>query len=449
MICSCCGLKIIGKYHKIENGFICKRCWNDPNLFFPEKFKESENWDKILDIVSIKDDDVKVIELPVLKLKQKDVVLYTGKLKAKDLVKLYAVFILEENSLIGYQRELYEDKVKDLYDYLINFPVAIMPGLIISVREKLKFYPIENNFTIYNNDLGHISIPLSKGSLWVIDGQHRISVFEKIIGRIGDFYTGDEANQEYFLTLMDYEFPVTFIDSQDAIRHLNQKDVKLTPEDIERAIFYIINKTQRSISPSLKDTLQYSIKRSGLSGIPAIEKEPWRTEATAVAIDMNALDYSPFYKKINLSGRRGLNRPIQLNSFVSSLKPLYKNDIFSQLSHYDKKIFLLNYWKSILNNNRSAFSSNKYRNYLILKALGVYTLHLIIIDYINYCIQNKRSFMVVKNIRKFVNAFKDFNWAKKESSIANFGGMGGVREARIILIDHLSRKLEDFPNQEK
>lgn len=442
LVCACCGLKISEKYYKSKHGFVCERCWNDPNLFFPEKVRNSSKWEEASSILDLSKDPKETLSLTVVKLRQKDLTLYTGKMKAKDLLRLYAVFGFEEETLDGYQRDLYERKVNDLYGYLLDCPIAVMPGLFISIRDGSKFIPrvnLESNEK--DEDLGKLEIPIRKGALWIIDGQHRMGGFEKVLANIGQFQGNNSLEEDSFYDLMDYELPVTFIDSKEAIEVVNHSEgTELTPIDIERMAFFIFNKTQNRLSPSLKDTLQYCIKTSGMNGVPIIERESWRVDATAIAIDFNILNDSPFYSKINISGQRGLNRPIQLNSFVSSLKPLFGNQEFSQLHKSEKKEFLLQYWKAIKKMNESAFSDERYRNYLLLKAFGVYTLNHLCLEYVKLCSEKGFDFLDESNIETFINRIEGFDWSKATSPIAHFGGMGGVREALNILLDYLYKR---------
>ncbi len=439
LVCVCCGLKITGKYHEIERGKVCDRCWNDPNLFFPEKLKNSDKWEAVSTILNTNNDLAESLNLSVIKLRQKELTLYTGKMKVKDLLRIYGVFSFEEETLEGYQRELYENKVNDLYRYLIDCPVAVMPGLFISIREGVKYVP---RFKIDSNekddDIGTLNVPIKKGAIWIIDGQHRMGGFEKVLSNVAQFQGKNRFDQDSFQTLMNYELPVTFIDSKQAIDGLNHSQgSNLTPIDIERLAFFIFNKTQHRLNPSLKDTLQYCITTSGMSGIPIIERETWRVDATSIAIDFNSLDDSPFHNLINISGQRGLNRPIQLNSFVSSLKPLFRNVEFSILNNNEKKEFLLGYWKVIKRINESAFSEKKRRNYLILKVIGIYTLNYLCLEYIRTHTEQGRDFRDDSNISRFINRIKGFDWSKSTSPVAHFGGLGGVKEALSILTSYM------------
>lgn len=444
MICICCGLRIAGEYHIIEQGHLCERCWNDPNLFFPEKLKSTGKWDEIYSVLGPSSDTNETLKFPVIRLFQKGVKLYTGKLNAKNLIRLYAVFGFEEENLRGYQRELYDNKVNELYQYLVNCPIAIMPGIFISLRHGVKFVNrFDSESDEMGKDFGTLEVPMRKGAIWIIDGQHRIGGFEKALTKFGQIKSDTGYEEDPNVNLMDYELPVTFIDSTEAVELVNDYNgTKVTSEDIERVAFFIINKTQKRISPSLRDTLQYCITRSGMNGIPVIDRELWRSDATSIIIDLNALENSPLYNKINISGQRGMNRPIQLNSFVSSLNPLYKKEKFSILNNDEKKILLFRYWKSLRQIDEKPFRETDYRNYLLLKALGVYTVNLLILDYMRICDEENVNILDEINIIKFTKRLKGFDWSKETSPIKSFGGMKGVKEAHHVLINYMYEEKE-------
>ena len=380
--------------------------------------------------------------MDVIKLNQKNVNLYSGKLKIKDILNLYAIFNFEEETLQGYQRELYEDQVNDLYQYIKECPIAIIPSILISIREGINFS--RYNFNNDNeSDFGILEVPVKKGAFWIIDGQHRIGSFEKFLANIGQFKTGDPDFNSYLDTFLNYEVPITFIDSYQAINVIEKsQNIKLVPTDVERAIFFIINKTHKRLSPSLEDALQYCIRTSGVKGIPSIDKDKWRAEATAISIQLNFDQFSSLYRKINISGIRGLNRPLQLNSFVSSLKPLYSIKKFCEYSMDNKKELLFSYWNSIKIINKEAFNESEYRKYLILKSIGVYSLNLLLCEYIK--LETDGNVLLNKeNIEKFANNIKGFDWRKKDSPIANFGGMKGVKEAHKLLLNYIYRNKSD------
>jgi len=429
-----CGLSISGKYHVTARGNICDRCWNDPNLFFPEKMKENGTYATITNVFKIADED-KLLDIPVIKLKQKNLVLYTGKIKAKELLHLYGVLSFQEGSLTGYQRELFKTQTEELAKYILECEIPLIPGIFLSIRGGAEFRCINE----LNSDFGMLQIPATRGALWIIDGQHRIGGFEELLSTLFEIQ-GDQL-ESYIDEIFNYDVPITFLDTKNAVLTIRSNSEELLTEpDIERLAFFIINKTQRRLNPSLKDTLQYIISRAGIRGVPSIEREKWRTVAAAIGIDFNSQKGSPWYNYINISGERGLNRPLQLNSFVSSLQPMLKNKYFSSISFKEQKSFILKYWTCIKIINKPAFERETYFNYLILKTLGVYTLNRLALDYINDCKKMNIDFNDLDNILKFIEKLGGFDWGKQSSPIASFGGVKGVREARNVLLNYMSEK---------
>lgn len=339
MICACCGYEIKGKVYSVENGqkSVCKKCWNDPNLFFPEKIAKDERLKLLSRIAGESRDQERSIDVSVIRLRQKDIEMYMGKMKVNDLLDLAELDKFKEEELEGYQREEYEERTSELVDYLTQCPLAIMPALLVSLRETV-FKPQEG-------DSGILRIARKKGAIWMIDGQHRIGGFAKIRDR---FIFSKAVDPSVFSSLMDYELPVVFVDSARATGKIRSGLVGandgFSSEDIERTIFFIVNKTQKGISPSLKDALLYRIKTSGIQGLPIVEKEGWRILGAEIGISMTRDDESPLKDKINVSGKRDTGRLIQLNSFVSSLQALLFDKEFSSLSQDDKLKFFKAFW---------------------------------------------------------------------------------------------------------
>ena len=383
------------------------------------------------------------IRLPVIKLRQKNIILYVGKLKARTVLLLYGVSIFEEDTLNGYQREIYENEIADLYEYITECPVAVMPGLFISLRDGANFTAISSGSSSKDNeDVGTLEIPIKRGAIWIIDGQHRIGSFDKVLSEIGHLQNETSSSGSAFSELLDYELPVIFVDSQEIVTKLNGIDRRsITPVDIERTIFYIINRTQKRIPPSLKDTLQYCIKKSGVNGIPIIEREEWRTIATKITIKMNQSENSPLRQRINISGMRGRNEPIRLNSFVSSLRPLFFNDSFAELEFNKKLEFLLAYWKVVEEMNKKAFRQETFSDYLILKAVGIYSLNLLGSDYLQWCKAMDYDPANQDSIRAFLQPIKSIDWNRLTSPFAHSSGMSGVKEIHKLLLQEISGEI--------
>ena len=64
----------------------------------------------------------------------------------------------------------------------------------------------------------------------------------------------------------------------------------------------------------------------------------------------------------------------------------------------------------------------------------------IALDYINNCNKLNIEFNDLDNILKYIEKIDGFNWNKKNSPIASFGGAKGVREARKIILDYMSEQ---------
>jgi DGQHR domain-containing protein len=471
MICSCCGFEIEGKSHSIDNGkrSICDSCWNNPEMFFPEKIKEDERLRLLSQIAKTNVSRSEFIEVQAIKLVQKGIQMYVGKMKVNDILSLYELDKFKEEELEGYQRERYEERTSELVGYIEKSPLAVMPAILAGLRETA--------FRSIEGDLGVLKIKRKKGALWIIDGQHRIGGFSKIREQ---FYFSKNLGAPLYSDLMEYELPVVFIDSKGAaekVKGKGQKQVSpLSAEDIEKTVFFVVNKTQRGISPSLRDALLYSIKTSGIEGLSIVDREGWRIMGAQIGINLNCRETSPLKAKINVSGQRNSGKPIQLNSFVSSLETLFKDKEFSELSTESKIDFLEAFWCSIKTLIPEAFgSSEKYREkeefgrrfssnigkgsdkrrhenqsenrYLLFTALSIYTLHRIARDLLHLAFRKgvdfkQKEFFVVE-----LNPIKSFDWKAKTSPFSALGGMKGVSKAYDLLSEVIGQEKYPYARQ--
>jgi len=435
MICSCCGYEINGKSHSIESGnkFVCEKCWNNPDLFFPEKIQEDERLQLLSKLASNSINQQGAILVKVIKLVQKDIEMYIGKMKVSDILDLYELDKFKEEELEGYQREQYEERTNDLVEYLSKCPLAVMPALLVSLRK--------TEFKQQNGDFGILSIPRKKGSIWIIDGQHRIGGFGKIREK---FIFSKSINPSLFSDLLNYELPIVFVDSTIATKKIaskiDQNCNSFTPEDIERTIFFIVNKTQKGISPSLKDALLYRIKASGIQGLSIIEKEGWRIIGAEICIALNKRKSSPIEGKVNVSGKRETGKPIQLNSFVSSLQPLLLDHDFKKLNNDDKIDFLENYWAALQDLFPEAFDRKTEKEYMILKSLGVYSLNWLAKDVFQACLKHGIDFRNKVILRDMLASLRSFDLSTKTSPLSALGGMKGASKAHDLLLEAFKKE---------
>jgi DGQHR domain-containing protein len=460
MICNCCGYKIKGKPYPIENGKrnVCEKCWNNPEMFFPEKIKHDQRLALLSEMAQMRDNQNGTIEVQAIRFVQKEIEMYVGKMRVNDILSLYELDKFKEEELEGYQRERYEERTSQLVEYLEKSPLAVMPALLVSLRK--------TNFASLDGDLGVLKIARKKGSLWIIDGQHRIGGFSKIKDR---FFFSKSLGASLYSDMMDYEFPVVFVDSNRAAQKIQEKDLQhaasLSAEDIERTIFFIVNKTQRGISPSLKDALLYSIRTSGIKGLSLVDKEGWRIVGAQIGITLNCKENSPLRARINISGQRNSGKPIQLNSFVSSLETLFKDKEFAGLSTDDKVCFLEAYWSSLKDLLPEAFKSEENckengfqirkkptvgigrnrakknnkenrkqeRKYLLLSALGIYAVHKLARDILHSAIKEDIDFRQAESLKERLEPIEAFDWEAKTSPLSALGGMKGVSRAYELL----------------
>jgi len=366
--------------------------------------------------------------------------------------------------LEGYQRERYEERTSQLVEYIAKSPLAVMPAILVGLRQI--------NFASVNGDLGILKIERKKGALWIIDGQHRIGGFSKIREQ---FFFSKCLGASLFSDLMEYELPVVFVDSNGAAEKVKKKGLQqsspLSAEDIEKTIFFVVNKTQRGISPSLKDALLYTIKTSGIEGLSIVDREGWRILGAQIGITLNCKETSPLRAKINISGQRNSGKPIQLNSFVSSLETLFKDKEFSELTVNNRICFLEAFWSSvrklipeafgIVESSKSEeefgkrFSSNigkrsghsqpnqqtkDQTKYLLLTALGIYALHRIARDLLHIALKKKVDYRQADFFEKVLRPIKSFEWTAKESPLSALGGMKGVSKAYDLLSEVIGQE---------
>lgn len=472
MICCCCGFEAKEPIHKTDNGkkVVCNNCWNNPDMFFPEKIEEDQRLTLLSKMAQERGNNDGILEITAIKLSQKGVDMYVGKMRVIDILNLYELDKFKEEELDGYQRDRYEERTVQLVEYIEKSPLAVMPALLVGLRE--------THFDLIQNDLGILKIYRKKGAIWIIDGQHRVGGFSKIKDQ---FMFTKKLGASMFSDLMEYEMPVVFIDSAGAADKIkpNTTDitvVKLSPQDIEKTIFFIVNKTQRGISPSLKDALQYSIKTSGIEGLSLVDKEAWRICGTQIAIRLNCREDSPLKAMINIGGQRNSGKPIQLNSFVSSLEPLFKTKSFLDISIEDKIDFLNAYWLALkcivpqafvgrevskksgeefgkrfaLNINdksKKKQQGKKSERYLLLTSLSIHTLHRIARDLLYSLTQKGMDTDNPQYYENLLLPLKTFNWKScPDGPLSALGGMKGVGKAYDLLSDKLGQEKYKEPN---
>jgi DGQHR domain-containing protein len=468
MICSSCGFEIKDKRHGPYDGrFVCDNCWNNPALFFPDKMsqtieniaqndiKSDINQFNTVEIIDIYQNFPKIksqplegiwknianvkLKIKVIKIQQKGMPLYIGKVQAKELLLLATSDQWRDEILDGYQREKFREKTNEIKKYLEGCSISIVPAILASFGDA--------KFLSSDEEIGILEVPLRPGAISILDGQQRTGGFEEIYREIKKLQTKHSLpNREELIKkytdLLSFEIPIVFVDSKaiiEKMRNESPDNLTVKQSELEGAFFFIINKTQKPVNPSLKDELAYKTLKAGITGIPIIEKEKWRTEIVPVVNELNK-DSSPFEGLINLGGSTSNGHPVPLFSFVSSLKPLFDNISFKELSFDQKTKFLINYWACIRGMYPKGFDQKTRKQFLLLRTTSIYAFNYLSNDIYTWCIDEGIDPYNVKSIEKFLGPLGDFNWDKDTSPFAFLGGGKGVRKAHEVLLKELSEK---------
>lgn len=468
MICSSCGFKIKNQRHGPYGGrFVCDNCWNNPALFFPDKMTQTiENIAKIdikngideyntVEIIDIYQNFPNIksqpldglwknianvkLKIKVIKIQQKGMPLYIGKVQAKELLLLATSDRWRDEVLDGYQREKFHEKTNEIKKYLEGCSISIIPAILASFGEA--------QFLSTNEEIGILEIPLIPGAISILDGQQRTGGFEEIYRDIKKLQVKHSVpNREELIKkytdLLSFEIPIVFVDAKAIIEQMRKESAEnltIKQSELEGAFFFIINKTQKPVNPSLKDELAYKTLKAGITGIPIIEKEKWRTEIVPVVNELNK-EASPFEGLINLGGTTSKGHPVPLFSFVSSLKPLFDNIRFKELDFDQKKTFLINYWACIREMFPETFNEETRNQFLMLRTTSIYAFNYLLSDVYSWCLDDGLDPFDIISIKKFLGPLSNFDLDKQTSPFAFLGGGKGVRKAHKVLLKELSEK---------
>ncbi len=481
-VCLCCGLSFDGKTRRVRGPYrtgpyiwVCEACWSLPFLFFPDKVADiRQDGRYVLQDSGIMrryltsqrliypapitevGKSMDTIQVPVIRLEQKDVPVFSGKMKAKDLLALYDIKRFSQEEMDWYQRQRFQKKANDMKKFLATCPIAVVPAVLLGVSEGVVFTPVGGE------DIGIVEIPRVKGVVNMIDGQHRLAGFDEALNEIqrlesakklGQLIKEQEQRLKVLHELMEYDIPVVLVDSRAATKAAEANRVKqfrsreLTPVEAERVIFFILNKTQKGLNPSHKDQLAYRIWYSGIRGIPVIEEEEWRAHATRIVEALNN-ESSPLANHIVDATSTGMGRRVRLSSFVGSLGDLFdipeffdsdteeKDENFRNEQFKREYEYVSTFWSAIRGMYGEAFSDTS--GHLLLRSLSVYAVNRLAADVFTWSLEDK-SDPNKKNIEKFLAPLEDFDWSKEKSDIKGFGGQQGALEAYKLLLTKLEK----------
>ena len=331
-----------------------------------------------------------MIRLNVLRFEQNGQVMFASIIRASELLRIVAIDVRDEllNSS-GYQRQRDETRCRQIAEY-INRPTSVLPGsILLNLRGSSSYQP-DN----HNQGRGILLIPDKKGSAWVVDGQHRLGGFE--------------------YTERDLSLPVVFFDN------LARRQEMLN--------FSVINDTQKGINTSLTLSLLGELRESDAY---------WKIRAHDIIYSLNNDPESPWYERVNMTGARGMHRPVNLASFANSLKPLLRPDSFFQTLEITDQIYLLKqFWRVLRDMYPDAWCEPS--RHILLKTFGVYVMSQVALYVFQLCAANQGDFSQ-EQIKEYLKPIGDFDWHQNTSPFHAMGGMKGCKEATSTLINKLPK----------
>ena len=330
------------------------------------------------------------IQIQVSRFEQNGQVMFVGMMNSSDIIRIADVDVRDEQTNPnGYQRYRDESRCRRIAEF-INEPTSALPGsILLNLRGSATFVSDSEE-----DSHGMLLIPNRKGTAWIVDGQHRMGGFE---------YT----EREFML-------PVVLFEN--------------LPRRQEMINFSIINDTQKGINTSLTLSLLGELREN---------IEDWKIQAHDIAYQLNRDPDSPWFERINMTGAKGMHRPVNLASFANALKPLLRQHGFFQTMDLNDQVLLL---KRFWNATRDMFPDawSEPRRHILLKTLGVYAMSQVAAYVFELCAANGGDFSQ-KRMQEYLSPLVGFDWHRNTSPFRALGGLKGSKEAAATLIDRLPK----------
>ncbi len=230
------------------------------------------------------------IQLDILKIEQPIGQIYVTKISPENLLAMSIVDrrrIADDDEILGIQRELREDKVRQIKSYLSSIDATFPNSIIVNTT---------SNFIESETD-NHLTLRIDDATFTIIDGQHRVEGFR-----------GNPIN--------NFELIVAIY-----------KDLKI---DQQANIFSTINSQQTKVDPSLNLNLELNSKYYTPTKM-MIE----------IAQSLNFDQDSPWADNIRVLGSQTGKSPKGMISLSAFVKPLI-NLTFPEKDYYEIRNELVN-----------------------------------------------------------------------------------------------------------
>jgi DGQHR domain-containing protein len=330
------------------------------------------------------------IQIRVSRFQQNGQVMFTGVMNSADIVRVANVDVRDEQTNPGgYQRYRDEARCRRIAEF-INKPTSSLPGsILLNLRGNATFVGGSEE-----SSHGILLIPNKKGAAWIVDGQHRIGGFE--------------------YTERKFMLPVVFFEN------LARRQ--------EMVNFSVINDTQKGINTSLTLSLLGELREN---------IQDWKIQAHDIVYQLNRAPDSPWFERVNMTGAKGMHRPVSLASFANALKPLLRQHGFFQTMELCDQVLLLKRFWSV---TRAMFPDawSEPRRHVLLKTLGVYAMSQIAAYTFELCAANGGDFSQ-ERMQEYLSPLAGSDWHRDTSPFRALGGMKGCKEAAAVLINQLPK----------
>ena len=280
---------------------------------------------------------------------------YVGSISVSDLVHYkdvpYLRTIQKDGSFrkVGYQRKPQEVRISRFATALKKGTVDVAPSILLNIRD------VEVSDVIKHEDGGIFLVvdPSNrKFKLSVVDGQHRVEAFEKLLN-------DDREDPEKWGT-----HKLQFVLMVGAA------------EREEMHQFYVVNTEAKSVRTDLAlDLLKQRSDTDGRILNEIIERgQEWKVDGQGLTESLQTA--SPVWRgMIRLANAEKASTLIPAASFVSSLRMLLTNSPFFKTLNHEQRLKILNaYWRGIRKSLPLAFDQDPDQ-YSLQKGIGVTALH--------------------------------------------------------------------------
>ena len=318
----------------------------------------------------------RMIKVKAQKIKQKNMVFYSFVLNSTDLLTISYVSRRYQDSKLGIQRALSEERLVEIAKYLKEDKNSMFPtNLVLCFDDKVKYEQ-----STENDQEGYLSIPKEKNIAQIIDGQHRLFGSEKSKMNLDFLCVG-------FLN----------IDFKKAAK-----------------IFLTINSKQRGINTSLVYELFKITRQSDTVTLLAVD----------IVEELTNDKDSPWYGNVKKTDKaKGL---ISQAAFVNALREILKNKniVFSyKLDIRQQALILKNYFSAVKKIFNNEWGSRKH---VLTKTLGLNALMYLFPKLHNECLY-EQDILGNKTFEKYFDKLKKKNFTFSSNNLGALGGKKGAQ----------------------